>query len=682
MYFKPIFLLLIISQWINGLWAQSDGRPCGFDAFNNPVIMQKSMQVIDNAIANRSANSTESSDSIRWVPVVVHVIHNDGSENISEAQIESQIMIMNEDFGKILGTNGDGNGVDTKVRFCLAKIDPQGRCTNGIVRIKSELTVHQQYQRALLKELSFWDNTRYLNIYVVRSINGGVGGYASFPGGPPSEDGIVVRNDLFGDIGTGKAGLGRTATHELGHWLGVFHTFQNGCGIDTCLDGDGVCDTPPVDKPNFGCPTNANTCSNDVPDLPDQVDNYMDYTDDNCKSMFSKGQAMRMMAAMDSIRWRIWSDSNLVSTGCDTNYQAPANCPVIADFITLNKSICTGGEIEFMGKMLNNIQSWNWIFQGGTPSTSTDQNPRITYNSPGIFNVQLIVSDSFSTDTLLLSGYIEVNQPGLGASLDYFQDFEGDPFKGLTINNPDGGVTWELDSAAAKSGKYSLKIDNLINTNYGSVDEIILNDLDLTSLPGGSAAFLQFDWAYARSSPTFSDDLIVLVSNDCGLNYTRVFFGTGAALATGPTQTTPFIPDSSQWKHAKINLFQVRNDSSVQIKLVNVTDGGNNLYIDNIYVGAGSPPTGIELREANEELVTVYPNPFSRYVIFELNDRMKYDSGLVLQIFSAYGNEVKRITNLKPGSNLMDRDNLPAGIYLFVVRDNTRIVQSGKIVIQ
>jgi PKD repeat protein len=682
MYFRHILVLLIVSLWMNVQWGQSDGRPCGFDAFNNPANLQKSMQIISNAIERQYITGPENTDSIKLIPVVVHVIHNGGTEDISEAQIESQIRIMNEDFGKMQGTKGDGNGVDTKVRFCLAKIDPQGRCTNGIVRIKSELTVHQQYQRALLKELSFWDNTRYLNIYVVKSINGGVGGYASFPGGPPSEDGIVVRNDLFGDIGTAKSGLGRTATHELGHWLGVFHTFQNGCGVDTCLDGDGVCDTPPVDKPNFGCPTNANSCSNDVPDLPDQIDNYMDYTDDNCKSMFSKGQAMRMQASLDSIRWRIWSDSNLISTGCDTNYQAPANCPVIADFITLNRSICTGGKIEFMGKILNVIQSWSWSFQGGTPAASTDQNPQITYNSPGIFDVQLVVSDSFSSDTLFFSGYIEVNQPGLGASLDYYQDFEIDPFKGLTINNPDGGVTWNLDSTAAKSGRYSLKIDNLINTNYGSVDEIILNDLDLTSLPGGAAAFLQFDWAYARSSPTFSDDLIVLVSNDCGLNYTRVFFSTGVALATGPTQTTPFIPDSSQWKHAKINLFQVKNDSSVQIKLVNVTDGGNNLYIDNIFVGAGSPPTGIEDRNTIEELITVYPNPFDQFVNFDLKTLPENNRDLSLQIFSAYGKEVKKITNLQLGNNIINRGNLPAGIYLFIVMDNNQIVQSGKLVVQ
>ncbi|HAD97885.1 MAG TPA: PKD domain-containing protein, partial [Cryomorphaceae bacterium] len=315
--------------------------PCYFDQYTNNKSLQAAEGKIQAALQKKlaSAFKKESSDSVRTIPVVVHIIHNGGPENISDAQVQSQIQILNEDYGKMPGTNGDGNGVDTKVRFCLANKDPYGNCTNGIVRVNSPLTNHQSYQRALLKELSFWDNTRYLNIYIVKSINGNVGGYSSFPGGPPAEDGVVVRHNLFGNTGTAPSGVGRTTTHELGHWFGLYHTFNNGCGTDTCSDGDYVCDTPPQALPSYNCST-KNTCSNDVPDKNDQKENYLNYTPGTCQNMFTNGQRKRIQATLDTIRTQIWQPANLVATGCDSNYVAPSVCPVTADFVTLTTDIC------------------------------------------------------------------------------------------------------------------------------------------------------------------------------------------------------------------------------------------------------------------------------------------------------------------------------------------------------
>lgn len=670
------FLMGLILVCFSPLIAQDFEKrePCYFDELKSKQSVLRSENLIQSFLSNKKVrlNQKSGSDTIRVIPVVVHVIHNGGSENISMAQINSQIQILNEDYGKLAGTNGAGNGVDTRVRFCLAKKDPKGNCTNGVVRIKSSLTAHQTSQRALLKELSFWDNTRYLNMYVVRSINGSVGGYASFPGGPPGEDGIVVRHNLVGNNGS-STGLGRTTTHELGHWFGLYHTFNNGCGVDTCSSGDFVCDTPPQAAPSFTCAT-LNTCSNDVPDVNDPKENYMNYTPDTCMNMLTNGQKQRMHATLDTIRTLIWKQSNLVFTGCDSNYSPPATCPVIADFVSLNRSICTGSSISFMDRSLNSATSFNWSFPGGNPSSSTSQNPVIRYDSVGSFMVSLIASDSTSTDTITINSYITVNSPGLGDTLSFYDDFDSGTFpaNGLTLNNLDSGVTWQIDSQASVSGNYSIKINNLINTNYGSADEIILPYLDLTTADSNRYLFMSFDWAYAKADPTFSDELIVKISTDCGVSFNQIFYRSQSSLTTAPRQTTPFIPTATQWRKANISLSAYRNSDYVQIRIINVPDGGNNLYLDNIYVGNNlGILTSLDDKVERLNQPKVYPNPANDMVTIDFGETKKSQSQL--SIVNINGKLIRQFAlrnhEMNDGLFRFSVTDLPNGFY-YVKLDN------------
>lgn len=585
--------------------------PCYFDRYQNAnkkaiVIAEDKIQKAVNSLQQKAQTHNP---NLKIIPVVVHVIHDGGTNNISDAQIQSQIDVLNEDYRKRLGTNGYGSGVDTDVEFCLAKKDPLGKCSNGIVRIKSPLSNHQTYQRSMLKQLSYWDNTRYLNMYVVKNINNGSGtaGYSSFPGGPPDEDGIVVRHDYFGKTGTASASLGRTTTHEVGHWLGLYHTFNGGCGVDTCADGDYVCDTPPAANPNFGCPT-INSCSNDVPNVNDQIQNYMDYSNDNCKSMFTAGQKQRMDATLMSFRTDIWQGWNVDSTGCDSGYVS-SNCNVIADFVTLNPNICIGNSITFYNKSQNNPTSYQWYFQNGSPATSAVANPTVTYSSIGNFQVKLVTTNSYGTDSLILDNYINVTTPPVGQALPYAENFESDAFptNGISIDNPDGGITWERDTIAiAYQGIASAKINNLINTNYGQSDALILPRFDFTSFVG--TPYLFFKWAYAKSDVNYSDEMMVLISKDCGVSWTQVFYRTGTNLTTGVTQTTPYVPDvNTVWKTANISLASYSTYSNVMIKIVNVTDGGNNLYIDNINLG--QMLTDIKENDNQSDEIVLYPNP-------------------------------------------------------------------------
>lgn len=662
--YNPLLVLGFLLGCYSPIFTQNktNQQPCFFDELKSERSVSNSESIIQSFLINKKLrkNLKSGSDTIRIIPIVVHIIHNGGAENISMAQINSQIQVLNEDFGKLAGTNGAGNGVDTRVRFCLAKINPRGNCTNGVVRIRTSLTNHQTSQRALLKELSFWDNSRYLNIYVVRSINGSVGGYASFPGGPPGEDGVVVRHDLFGNSGSSTS-IGRTTTHELGHWFGLYHTFNNGCGVDTCTSGDFVCDTPPQASPSFTCAT-LNTCSNDFPDVSDLKENYMNYTPDTCMDMLTNGQKQRMHATLDTIRTFIWSDSNLVLTGCDTAYVPPLTCPVIADFVSLNRIVCSGSNVQFMDRSLNEADTFQWSFPGGNPSTSTLQNPLIKYDSAGVFSVSLIASDSTNSDTITFSNYITVNAPGIGDTLSFYDDFDSGvfPTSHLTLNNLDGGVTWEIDSQASVSGLYSIKINNLINTNYGSADEIILPYLDLTTADSTKYLFMSFDWAYAKADPTFSDELIVKISTDCGLTFNQIFYRSQNSLTTAPRQTTPFVPTATQWRKANISLSSYRRSDYVQIRIINVPDGGNNLYLDNIYIGDNlGILTSLSSNSETFNQAKIYPNPTNSMVKLEMGAVDETD--LQLSILNLQGELIKQL-NIQ--NQLRDR-----GIYSFSVAD-------------
>lgn len=638
--------IVLLSCLVNSMssFAQNQ-EPCYFDDYKkmHRKWIAEAENEIQQALGKENFKSSRS-HSAKVIPVVVHVIHIGGTENISDTQIQSQIDVLNEDFRKVSGTNGDGNGVDTEIEFCLAKITPDGKCTDGIVRIESSLSNHKTHERGQLKDLSYWDNTRYLNLYIVKTINNGNGvlGYSSFPGGPPDEDGIVVLHNAFGDTGTvsqsSTYNLGRTTTHEIGHWFGLYHTFNNGCGTDTCSDGDYVCDTPPAANPNFGCPTSTNSCSNDIPNIIDQVQNYTDYSNDACKNMFTDGQKQRMETTLSTFRSNIWQPANITATGCDSGYVSP-QCNVIADFTSNGQNICIGNSVNFINKSLNNPLTYQWDFPGGTPSSALTANVAVTYNTAGTYPVKLITTNALGTDSVIIANCINVTTPTIGQSLPFIEGFENSTFppNGINISNPDNGITWERDTMAVPySGIASAKINNLINTNYGQSDALVLPVFNLSGY--SYTPYLKFKWAYARSDANYSDELVVLLSKDCGVSFTQILYKSGSSLVTGPTQTTPYITDSNTvWKAANVSLNNYASYSNVLIKIVNVTDGGNNLYIDDISVGEIT--IGVRDNERLENSIQIYPNPFTNQA--QINYQLNSKEQVSIAIYDIMGREVQ-----------------------------------------
>jgi hypothetical protein len=243
------------------------------------------------------------------IPVVVHVVFNTAAQNISDAQIHSQIGILNQDYRK---TNSDVSKTpavfaplcgDARIEFQLASTDPSGNPTNGITRTPTSSTSFSdddKVKSAATGGADAWPAANYLNIWVCQ-LGGGLLGYAQFPGGPAATDGVVILHSGFGNTGTAAApfNLGRSATHEIGHWLNLRHIWGDDGG--GCSGDDFVADTPNCGDHNFGKPAFPHiTCSNGP--NGDLFMNYMDYTDDDSMFMFTNGQIVRMQACLDGDR--------------------------------------------------------------------------------------------------------------------------------------------------------------------------------------------------------------------------------------------------------------------------------------------------------------------------------------------------------------------------------------------
>jgi hypothetical protein len=299
----------------DGTAAGSSGRRCGAMPVHHRLLAEsaeyrEARAAIENAtLSFLAADADERFPGVAYVPVVVHVVYNTDAQNISEAQVTSQIDVLNRDFR---ATNPDVAVVppafapliaDSRVEFFLATTDPAGNPTTGITRTKTSVASFgsdDKVKRAATGGVDAWPTNKYLNIWVCQ-LSGGLLGYAQFPGGPAATDGVVCTHSGFGLGGTATAPfhLGRTATHEVGHYLNLFHIWgDDGTG---CGGTDEVADTPNQGGANTGVPTFPHVSCNNGPN-GDLFYDYMDYSDDAVLVMFTRGQARRMEACLDGVR--------------------------------------------------------------------------------------------------------------------------------------------------------------------------------------------------------------------------------------------------------------------------------------------------------------------------------------------------------------------------------------------
>lgn len=261
----------------------------------------------------------ERTSALITVPVVVHVVYITPAQNISDQQIYSQIAILNQDYRRLNAdtintpTVFDSIAADIGIEFCLATLDPSGNPTNGITRTSSTGGTFGSFFNPFSEDVKStatggidpWPTNEYLNIWVC-NLFPGLLGYAQFPGGDPALDGVAITFTAFGNMGTVTAPslLGRTASHECGHWFGLFHIW--GDDSDCVTGSDSIPDTPNASGASSSdCQVTRNSCSNEDPywgtfDPNDMVQNYMDYSHDSCMNMFTLGQKARMMSFLYS----------------------------------------------------------------------------------------------------------------------------------------------------------------------------------------------------------------------------------------------------------------------------------------------------------------------------------------------------------------------------------------------
>ncbi|MBZ0203148.1 MAG: T9SS type A sorting domain-containing protein [Ignavibacteria bacterium] len=407
------------------------------------------------------------------IPVVVHVVWNTAAQNISDDQVLSQIDVLNKDFRRL---NSDTTltplpfkplAADCQIQFAMARRDPGNNPTLGITRTQTSIASFGQSSAVKFTSQGghdAWDRDKYLNFWSC-NIGGSILGYATFPGGSASLDGVVIGYNFFGTVGAVSPPFnkGRTATHEVGHWLWLYHIWGDDGG--SCGGSDLVGDTPNQALEFYGCPSYPTTdaCSPSAPGV--MFMNYMDYTDDACMNLFTQGQLTRINAAIEGPRLPIQTSNGHV------NVSGTPLCSFKADSL----SIEYGNQVHFSDISAGIPTGWQWTFTGGTPANSTVQNPVISYSTPGLYTVKLRISNTFGSDSLTRTSYIRVR----GAGMSPFSLISPVTFTRITVSGSD---TSKLNFSWTKSStnptvNYKIKLrkigsstDYFFTSNLGGLD--------------------------------------------------------------------------------------------------------------------------------------------------------------------------------------------------------------------
>lgn len=570
------------------------------------------------------------------IPVVVHIIHNGEAEgtgrNISDAQVISQINVLNEDYRRMAGTPGYNTnpvGADTEIEFCLAQRDPSGNPTDGIIRWNRNTYgwsgPSYTYNptgpiETTIKPATIWDPTQYLNMWTV-DFSDGTLGYAQFPddtglsgldcdGGDASTDGLVMAYDAFGDndpTGTfpdmsPPYDLGRTATHEIGHGFGLRHIWGDG---NNCTADDYCNDTPNSNNELFNCPS-TNTCTDPDGDPPDMPENYMSYADDDCMNIYTQDQKRRMRAVFMNSPRRL---ELLNSPGCIPPDNDDAGITSIITPVRGNCSATITPRVELKNFGLNTLSAVqiHFLVDGSEPPASPySWSGSLSANATAFVDLPAITVSSgahtFDAYTTLPNGVSDTyggnnaaNQTDFsyndGNSLPFTEDFEDFffPPDGWWVNDPDDDCYfWTGQSATGSDGNPS---DMAFVNCYAydpansQLDELISPVIALEPI----ATTLEFDVAYARYNASYYEALEVLISTNCGSSWTSIYNKSGSTLATVGDQAADWYPAAAgDWRRESVSLATYVNQN-INVKFVSTNGFGNNLFIDNVSIPSMKP---------------------------------------------------------------------------------------------
>lgn len=626
------------------------------------------------------------------VPVIFHILHTGGSENISDAQCISALAQINSDYA---ATGSDFSTifapfqalyVNSDIKFMLAKKDPSGNCTSGINHIFTTKTDWSQSNTSNYTGIT-WNPTKYLNIIIVKQIvptgtvtgGGIIVGYTYKPGtwsSGASADAIVYRHDFL------SGSDARSLSHEIGHWFNLAHTFGNtnnpGVNCGSLSGGDGVSDTPDT-KGNFSsCPASSTNsaivCTSGQPVYYQNVENIMDYS--NCPKNFTQGQTTKMQTALlssTSGRNNLSSGSNLIAT--DVNSALP--CSPIADYLSTTNAytVCSGGYLTMKNYSFNGIvTNFQWAANNAAAITAPNNSiTTIVFNTIGTTNVSLTVSNAQGSSTkvrsvTVLNGMASINGP-------YSESFEnsGIPQDWAVINNTPNTITWAQTNASAFDGANCFYIDGSIN----QANEIDILQTPIINVQNNPNDSLVFSYAYARKSATQNDILKIQGSTNCGATWNDIVTFSAAQMASGSggTSATPFFPlDLSEWKTYNVSAHpywtNYLNSQSVLIRFnfqEGTIGGGNNIFIDAVNFGAEALGMSELFKNMSFEL---FPNPSNSEVNIKFN--LNKESTVKINILDVLGKncvtEMNSNFSVGPHALIINKDkNLQKGIYFVTI---------------
>lgn len=620
----------------------------------NPGLKQANEMLINQLRQShqQGSNSNQRLNAIVTIPVVFHVVL-PNPYIITDADLQAQVDRLNLDYS---GLNADSANVPTdfqnvrghcQLRFCLAQRTPTGQPTNGIER-RASSTAYTAGGTDPIKStaaggLDVWDFNQYFNIWV--GTGGGLLGYATFPGtSNASQQGVVTdivgtaANPCFVDP---NYNMGRTLTHEAGHYFGLYHIWgdEGGCtGSDfrqlpgTCLITDAtlaggtgdqtIGDTPNQGDQNFGCPSGnlTNSCSGNPPG--DMYQNYMDYTDDACMTMFTKKQALRMEWVIENCR-----SGYITSLGCQPPASGPSldAAPVMVvnpggsepgpgcTTINYGTPICPGPITPKMRITNNGLNTMTSVTVGvrigtGAPVTANvtglnlaaGQTTIVTLPSISLAaganqmkfftsNPNGIADPTPANDTLTVTVTISAS-----TVLPVSQNFNAAAIAPWSIQSNGVPPVWQLGTPtgvppSAPTNVTSAVINHFDFDGNGKHDDVRSPIINTT---GVTAASIKFDIAYQPFSATFVDSFVVLISKDCGATFKEVYRKGGSTLSTkaGFSGNVAFVPaTSAEWRTETINIAPSDLTGSLFVVFRSIAGFGNRIWLDNINIAA--PPS-------------------------------------------------------------------------------------------
>jgi len=667
---------------------------------NRAAEVQAYEATIQNWITNQANNPT--TQAVITIPVVVHVVYNTTAENITDNQVLSQIQVLNEDYSL---TNPDASSIPSafnsvkancEIQYCMATVDPSGNPTNGIRRVSTSTTTFSTNDAVKFTAQggdNAWPTTQYLNLWVC-DLSGGLLGYGEFPTGNATNTyGLVMDYQCFGSNYTSYGSgftftngfdRGRTATHEIGHCFNLRHIW--GDDGTACTGSDLCADTPNQADENYGCPSfpsNA-SCSNSG----DMSMNYMDYTNDACMYMFTLNQKTRMLAVLNSAPYNALQNSTAcqsATTGVDGGISAIVSpgATLCGTSFTPQVTLLNSGTTTLTSATINyridanTNQTYNWTGSlASSASTTVTLSPMTT--TVGTHTFTAFTSNPNNTTDVNTANDQQQRTftvSSSGQNLPYSEGFESTTFPqgGMTLNNPDGATTWARTTLAAKTGSASAFMDNFDYNANGEIDEMILPNLNLSSVTN---PVMTFQVAYrlytdpAASTP-YSDTLRVWISTDCGTTWTQIYGKWSSTLATVTPvfSTTEFVPTATQWRLETLSLSAYQSYSNVSIKFRHATQFENNLYVDDINIQNTTDVQNLVM--TND--VQMYPNPSTGVINMDVN--LFNRDNLTINVTNSIGQRVSQVSdeNTFGGHYVLDLSNEPNGVYFIEVQTGTGV---------